>query len=156
MIAVCGAGEADTDLTTLAHEVGYSLARAGAIVVSGGLGGVMAATCAGAKRGGGTTVGIVPGADASVANAHVDVAIASGMAQGRNVVIIHSADAVVALPGAYGTLSEISLALNMGKAVVTLGDWCPIGGVEAVDTVEEGVQRALTYARQYREGTLTT
>lgn len=121
MIAVCGGSQADAATIQLAEAVGQALAQAGCIVVCGGLGGVMAAACRGAKRGGGTTVGIVPGTDTSAANAHVDIPIVSGMAQGRNVIIVHTADGVIALPGSYGTLSEVALALNMGKPVVALG-----------------------------------
>ncbi len=143
MIAVCGAGQADAQTAELAETVGYELARAGAVVVCGGLGGVMEKVCEGAKRGGGVTVGILPGTNPSAANAFVDIPIVTGMAQGRNAVIVHTADAVIALPGAFGTLSEIALAVNMGKPVVTVGSWWSIPEVKAYDTVGEAVVRIL-------------
>jgi len=143
MIAVCGAGQADAQTAELAETVGYELARAGAIVVCGGLGGVMEAACKGAKSGGGTTVGILPGADSGTANQYVDIPIVTGMAQGRNAVIVHTADGVIALPGSFGTLSEIALAANMGKPVVTVGKWWTIPEVKAFDTAGEAVVRIL-------------
>jgi len=139
MIAVCGGGEVDGQTAELAEQIGYELAQAGAVVVCGGLGGVMEKACEGAKRGGGTTVGILPGTDRRAANAFVDIPIVTGMAQGRNAVIVHTADAVIALPGAFGTLSEIALAVNMGKPVVTVGSWWTIPEVKAYDTAGEAV-----------------
>jgi uncharacterized protein (TIGR00725 family) len=139
IIAVCGGARIDPPTADLADAVGFALAQAGAIVVCGGLEGVMEKSCQGAKRGGGTTVGIVPGMDTRVANQYVDVPIATGMAHGRNAVIVHTADGVIALPGSYGTLSEVSLALNMGKPVVTVGSWCPIPGVTVYANADEAV-----------------
>lgn len=143
MIAVCGGGTADDATAALAEAVGYELARASAVVVCGGLGGVMEHACAGAKRGGGLTVGIVPGTQTRDANRFVDVPIASGMAVGRNAVIVQTADAVIALPGSYGTLSEIALALQAGKPVATIGTWCPIPGVIVYQTALEAVRETL-------------
>jgi len=143
MIAVCGGSQTDAATAELAEAVGYELACAGAIVVCGGLGGVMERACAGAKRGGGRTVGILPGTDSGPANAHVDIPIVTGMAQGRNAIIIHTADAVIALPGAFGTLSEIALAVNMGKPVVTVGSWWTIPEVKAYESATEAVSRIL-------------
>lgn len=143
MIAVCGGGEADAETMRLASEVGRELAARGALVISGGLGGVMSACCQGAHEAGGLTVGIVPGTNTSVANPDVDIAIASGMAEGRNVLIVHSADAIIALKGAYGTLSEISLGLAMRKPVAVVGDWCPIPGVVLFETPREAAAHAV-------------
>jgi len=128
----------------LASEVGRELAARGALVISGGLGGVMAACCQGAHDAGGLTVGIVPGTSTGIANQDVDIAIASGMAEGRNVLIVHSADAVIALKGAYGTLSEVSLGLAMCKPVAVVGDWCPIPGVTLCRTPREAVDHAFS------------
>jgi len=147
IIAVCGAGHADAETVALADAVGYELARAGAIVVCGGLGGVMESACAGAKRGGGLTVGIVPGPDIAAANPYVDVPIATGMEDGRNAIITHTAEAVIALRGSYGTLSEVALALKMGKPVCTLGDWCPIDSVVVYQTPVDAVQGTLALLR---------
>jgi uncharacterized protein (TIGR00725 family) len=152
MIAVCGAGSADPETMGLAEAVGYELARAGAIVVCGGLGGVMEGACAGAKRGGGLTVGILPGSQISAANPSVDVPIATGMEDGRNAIITHTAEAVIALRGSYGTLSEVALALKMGKPVCTIGDWCPIDNVTVYQTPLAAVQGTLAMLRARRTG----
>lgn len=125
MILVSGGGQADQKVEKLAEAVGEQLASRGAIVLTGGLGGVMEAASRGAKRAGGTTVGVVPGTQTDAANAHVDIPIASGMSHGRNMILVHTADGVIALPGAYGTLSEIALALVAGKPVVSLDSWRP-------------------------------
>lgn len=106
-----------------AEEVGQHLARGGATVVTGGLGGVMRAASRGARGAGGETVGILPGTDASEANEFVRVPIATGLGVVRNLVVVTSADAVVAVGGRHGTLSEIGLALRMGRHVVTLSSW---------------------------------
>ena len=107
----------------LAREVGEEVARRGALLVCGGRGGVMEAACQGAKAAGGTTVGILPGNDRSEANAYVDIPVVTGLGEARNAVVVRSADAVIAISGGYGTLSEIGLALKMGRPVVGLGTW---------------------------------
>jgi hypothetical protein len=139
MIAVCGGSQTDAPTAELAESVGYELAIAGAVLVCGGLGGVMEKACMGAKRGGGVTIGILPGTDSGAANSYVDIPIVTGMAQGRNAIIVHTADAVIALPGAFGTLSEIALAINMGKPVVTVGSWWTIPEVKAYESATEAV-----------------
>ena len=106
-----------------AEEVGSLLARGGATVVTGGLGGVMRAASRGAAAIGGQTIGILPGADASEANEYVRLPIATGLGVTRNLVVVTSADAVVAVGGRHGTLSEIGLALRIGRHVVTLSSW---------------------------------
>jgi uncharacterized protein (TIGR00725 family) len=106
-----------------AEEVGLTLARSGATVVTGGLGGVMRAASRGAASAGGSTIGILPGADASEANDYVSQAIPTGLGVMRNLVVVTSADAVLAIGGRHGTLSEIGLALRMGRHVVTLASW---------------------------------
>jgi uncharacterized protein (TIGR00725 family) len=98
----------------------------------------MEAACRGAKRAGGTTLGILPGLDRGQANPHVDVAVPTGLGEARNALIVRAADALVAVGGGYGTLSEIALALRGGKPVVGLGTW-DIDGVEAVASAEEAV-----------------
>ena len=106
-----------------AEEVGQHLARGGAVVITGGLGGVMRAASRGALMAGGETIGILPGADASEANEFVRTAIATGLGVARNLVVVTSADAVIAVGGRHGTLSEIGLALRMGRHVVGLSSW---------------------------------
>ncbi len=106
-----------------AEEVGQLLARGGAVVITGGLGGVMRAASRGAQAGGGSTIGILPGADPADANEFVSIPIATGLGVVRNLVVVTAADAVVAVGGRHGTLSEIGLALRMGRHVVALSSW---------------------------------
>ena len=146
-MAVVGPGDASPEARAQAEAVGAALAASGAVVVSGGLGGAMEAACKGAKGAGGTTVGILPGADRAAANRWVDVVVATGLGEARNAVVVRSADAVVAVGGGYGTLSEIALALKMGRPVVGLGTW-DIDGVESVATPAEAVRQALRRARK--------
>lgn len=122
-VAVIGPGTAGARALQEAYEVGAGVARAGAVLVCGGLGGVMEAACRGAKSAGGTTVGILPGESREAANPHVDFAIPTGMGEARNVIVVRAADAVVAVSGGFGTLSEIALALRLEKPVVGLGTW---------------------------------
>jgi hypothetical protein len=106
-----------------AEEVGQLLARGGAVVISGGLGGVMRAASRGAHGAGGATIGILPGSDPAEANEYVSIPIATGLGVVRNLVVVTAADAVVAVGGRHGTLSEIGLALRMGRHVVALSSW---------------------------------
>jgi uncharacterized protein (TIGR00725 family) len=122
-IAVVGPGEATDGELAAAETVGRGLAGQGAVVVCGGLGGVMAGACRGAKAAGGTTVGILPGNDRVAANEWVDVAVSTGLGEARNALVVRAADAVVAVGGGYGTLSEIALALKAGKPVIGLATW---------------------------------
>lgn len=122
--------------------MGRLLAERGAAVVCGGLGGTMEAACRGARSGGGTTIGLLPGFDRADANPYVDVAIPTGLGEARNALIVRAADAVIALGGGYGTLSEIALALRAGKRVVGVGTW-EIEGVVAVDGAQAAVAAAL-------------
>ena len=130
-----GAGEAPPERCDEAEEAGRELARHGAVVVCGGLGGVMEAACRGAKAEGGTTLGILPGSDRGEANPWVDVAVATGLGEMRNALVVHAADALVAVGGELGTLSEIALALKAGKPVVGVGTWDIPGVVPADDPV---------------------
>ncbi len=142
-VAVVGPGEAASDAALAAAEaVGSELARRGAVVVTGGLGGVMAAACRGARSAGGETLGILPGSDRSAANDWVSVAVATGMGELRNGLVVRAADAVVAVAGEYGTLSEIALALKLGRRVVGLGTW-EIRGVVAAEDPAQAVALAL-------------
>jgi uncharacterized protein (TIGR00725 family) len=126
-VAVIGSASCDSAVAALAREVGREIARRGAVLVCGGRGGVMEAACRGARDEGGTTVGILPGVERGGANPYVDVPIITGLGEARNAIVVRSADAVVAVSGGYGTLSEIGLALKMGRPVVGLGTW-ELGG----------------------------
>lgn len=112
------------------------------MLVCGGLEGVMEAACRGAKEAGGTTIGILPGTDRGAANPFVDVAVPTGLGEARNALVVRAADALVAVGGGYGTLSEIALALKAGKPVVGLGTW-DVDGVEAADSPEAAVETVL-------------
>ncbi len=155
-VAVSGGGEADDAACRLAEEVGMELARLGAVVVTGGLGGSMAAACRGAKSGGGTTIGILPSDDRADANAWVDVAVPTGLGEGRNALIVRAADAVVAVAGEFGTLSEIALALRLGKPVIGLGTWelardgQPVPAIVSAATAAEAAETAVAMATERR------
>ncbi|GIW04471.1 MAG: TIGR00725 family protein [Thermomicrobiales bacterium] len=125
-IALCGPGEATPDELAIAEQIGYFAGSRGAILICGGLEGAMAAACRGAKRAGGTTIGILPGYDPAMANPWVDIPICTGMGQARNVIIVASAGAVIAAGGGFGTLSEIALALRLGRPVVLVGGWSQV------------------------------
>jgi len=139
---VVGAGRATSEQAAGAEAVGRLLASRGAVLVCGGLGGVMEAACRGAKAEGGTTVGILPGPSRADANDYVDVAIATGLGEARNALVVRAADALVAVGGEYGTLSEIALALKAGTPVVGLGTW-DIDGIEQAGSPDEAVEAAL-------------
>jgi uncharacterized protein (TIGR00725 family) len=122
-ISVSGSGDAPPEANALAEEVGGLLAQAGAVVVCGGLGGVMEAVCKGARSAGGRTVGILPGTERADANPYVDIALPTGLGESRNALIARAADALIAIGGEFGTLSEIGFALKIGTPVVGLGTW---------------------------------
>jgi uncharacterized protein (TIGR00725 family) len=140
-VAVVGPGDATAEQLEQARAVGAGLAASGAIVITGGLGGVMAAASQGAAEGGGTTVGILPGDERSAANRWVQVAIATGLGELRNGLVVRASDAVIAIGGAYGTLSEVALALKTGVPVVGLSTW-EIDGIERAADPDEAVALA--------------
>ncbi len=148
-IAVIGASQASASEASVAERVGSELARAGALVICGGGPGVMAAASRGAAGAGGTVVGILPGDDRSRANQWVSIALATGVGELRNGLIVRACDAAVAIGGAYGTLSEIGLALAQGVPVVGLGTW-PIDGIEQHDDPVVAAERVLELARTRR------
>lgn len=138
-----GPSEADERECEHAHAVGAELARAGAIVITGGRGGVMEAASRGAAGAGGLTVGLLPGATREEANRWVTVALPTGLGELRNGLIVRAADAVIAIGGAYGTLSEIALALRARTPVVGLDTWA-IEGVRVADSPATAVALALS------------
>jgi len=139
---VVGPDDADAKQRAAAEEVGRLLAEAGAIVVTGGRGGVMEAASKGAREAGGTTLGILPGPDRREANEWVTVAVPTGMGEARNALVVRAADAVVAVGGAWGTLSEIAFARKTGKPVAALDSW-DLDGVDRFETAAEAVEAAL-------------
>jgi uncharacterized protein (TIGR00725 family) len=151
-----GPSECSARILDLAREVGMHIARRQAILICGGMGGVMEAAAAGAKEAGGITIGILPGNSASAANPYIDIPIVTDIGNARNVINVLTSQAIIAVHGAYGTLSEIALALKCGTPVVGLQTWKLIdpGGVatldiSAADTPEEAVDRALELIRHH-------
>jgi len=144
-VAVIGASQPTPEQERAAEEVGRGLGGAGAVVITGGGAGVMAAASRGARDAGAMVIGILPGTDRHAANEFVTLALATGLGDLRNGLIVRAADAVVAVGGAYGTLSEIGLALAAGVGVVGYDTWA-IDGVEPADTPAAAVTRALELA----------
>ncbi|MDQ6834989.1 MAG: TIGR00725 family protein [Actinomycetota bacterium] len=144
-VAVVGAAAPDDAQAQAAQEVGRRLAQAGAIVITGGGEGVMAAASRGAAQAGGMVIGILPGSDRAAANRWVSIALPTGLGELRNGLIVRAADALVAVGGAYGTLSEVALALATGVPVVGYDTWA-IPGIESGRTPTEAVSRALELA----------
>ncbi len=145
-IAVVGASRPSDVASEQAIAVGAAVAAAGATLVTGGLGGIMEAACRGARGRGGLTVGILPGTSKEDANPYVDCAVPTGLGDFRNYLVVAAADAVIALEGRFGTLSEIAMALTLGKRVVGLGAW-EIEGVRTARDPEDAVRLALEAAR---------
>jgi uncharacterized protein (TIGR00725 family) len=153
-VSVIGAGDAGPDELADAEAVGRELARAGAIVVCGGRGGVMEAACRGAAAEGGMSVGLLPDADRSQANPFLAVSLPTGMGELRNGLVARAGDAVIAIGGEFGTLSEIGFALKVGRPVVGLGTWelarggRPVEAIEVAAGPQDAVARALALARR--------
>jgi uncharacterized protein (TIGR00725 family) len=141
IIAVIGAGQCESSIYQLALEVGEEIAKRGAILVCGGLGGVMEAAAKGASMAGGLTVGILPGPSSNSANPYIKIPVATDMGQARNVIIAHTADGLVAVSGGAGTLSEIGHSLKLGKPVVGLKTIPNLRGVHYVDSAQEAITR---------------
>ncbi len=141
-VSVVGSGTAAGETYDLAWEVGRLVARRGGIVVCGGLGGVMEAAARGATENGGTAIGVLPDEDRGRANGYLSFSVATGMGQARNLAVVCSGDVVVAVGGEYGTLSELGLALKVGRPVVSLGSWDLGEHVAVVFSPEEAVGAA--------------
>jgi uncharacterized protein (TIGR00725 family) len=147
-IAVIGGGDgAGVEVLELAHKVGAEIGAHGATLICGGRGGVMEAAARGAFERGAHTIGILPGYDHGAANPHIEFAIATGMGEARNAAVIGSADAVVALAGEGGTLSEIGFALKLGRPTIALRAWPHIEGIEHAYEPDAAVGEALRMAR---------
>jgi uncharacterized protein (TIGR00725 family) len=153
-IAVIGKGAPDPELARLAEEVGRRVAEAGAVLVCGGMGGVMEAASRGASEAGGDVIGIVPTADTASANPYVTHAVATGIGHARNLAVVASADAVIAIGGEWGTLAEIGFARRLDRAVAALRSWTVSGagemeggpGIESVADAAAAVEFALAAA----------
>ena len=138
-VAVIGGGEANPEVAALAYEVGWELARRRAVVICGGLGGVMEAVARGVQEAGGVSIGILPDPDRHRANPYLTYTIPTNLGHARNVVIVHAADAVIAVDGSYGTISEAAITLKLGKPVVALRvDW-ELPGLSRAQSAEEAV-----------------
>ncbi|MGH7771229.1 MAG: TIGR00725 family protein [Candidatus Binatia bacterium] len=136
-VAVIGSSDANPELVALATEVGRIIASKGAVLICGGLGGIMEGAARGAKEKGGLTIGILPDYNKESANPFIDVALPTGLGHARNILVAASADVVVALPGSHGTRSEISIALQLRKPVIGVGAWGEILGVCQVSGIKE-------------------
>ncbi len=143
-IGIIGAGLCNDETYEVARTVGSLVASRGGLLYCGGLGGVMEAACRGAREAGGNTVGILPGSKASDANKFVTIPVVTGMSHARNVVLVRSCEALIAISGSHGTLSEIALGLKMWKPVIGLDTWPGIRDVHYVNTPEEAVEKAFS------------
>lgn len=156
-VAVIGGREVPEEIEELAEAVGRGVGVDGAILVCGGLEGVMAAACRGAKHSGGLTVGIIPGDDREDANPWVDVVVPTGVGEIRNALVVRAADVVVAVDGEYGTLSEIGYALKAGTPVVGIRTWelatphGPVDDIVVIDDPAEAVSTALRLGEKHRQ-----
>jgi uncharacterized protein (TIGR00725 family) len=149
-ITVVGGGRCDTQTASDAERVGAAIARGGGVLISGGLGGVMEAASRGARGAGGTTIGVLPGERAEDANEFVEIPIVTGMGQARNIVNVLSGEALVALTGEGGTLSEIAVALKSDIPIIAVNAWHGIDGVRVAETPEQAVDIAMELARARR------
>ena len=157
-ISVIGKGTPDPEAEELARDVGERLARVGAVVVCGGLGGVMEAASRGAASAGGTVIGIVPTTETADANPYCTHVVATGAGHARNLAVVSSGDAVIAVGGEWGTLSEIAFARALGRTVVALQSWTVSGpgameagpGIEVVSEPQVAIDLALRAAEQAR------
>ena len=156
IIAVIGGGRCSIEEALIAESVGRELARRGAIVICGGLGGIMESVCRGAAIENGITVGILPGDDPGVANRYVQIPIAAGTGYARNIAVVYSAQAVIALGGEYGTLTEIAFALKSGIPVIGLNTWSmsKFGqedtSIIRMDDAVEAVEKAISLAKRLK------
>jgi uncharacterized protein (TIGR00725 family) len=141
-IAVIGGTEVSAEIAALAREVGREVAARGAVLLCGGLGGVMAAAAQGAQAAGGVSLGILPDGDRSRANPFLTYTIATNLGHARNVLIAHSADALIAVDGSYGTVSEAAIALKLGKPVIALNAAWDLPGLQRAATPAEAVTLA--------------
>lgn len=149
VIGVIGVAEASDEEYNTAEQVGREIALRDAMLVCGGLGGVMEAACRGAKSEGGLTIGIIPGFSKSDANPYVDIPIITGMSHARNIIVVSSSDAIIAIGGSYGTLSEIAFALKLKIPLIGINTWEVSPDIKKAATPKEAVDLALRLARNH-------
>lgn len=142
LIGVIGASSCSAEIAKLAEAVGREIGKRGAVLICGGLGGVMEFAAKGAKEVGGLTIGILPGRSKEDANSYIDIPIVTGLGHARNIVIAHSADSLIAISGEHGTLSEIAIGLKLKKTVIGLNTW-DIEGVIRANTAAEAIEKAV-------------
>ncbi len=150
-VAVIGGGEVRAEVAALAREVGRQVARRGAVLLCGGLGGVMAAAAQGAQEAGGVSVGILPDGDRRRANPYLTYAVATNLGHARNMIIAHSADALIAVDGSFGTISEAAIALKLGKPVIALEVSWDLPGLRRASNPQEAVEMALAAMGKTRD-----
>lgn len=144
-VGVIGAGECSPEIYNQANELGYFIGKNNWVLFCGGMGGVMEGVAKGCYKAGGITVGILPGKEKDSANPFITLPIATGLGEGRNLLVVRASDVVVSIAGGYGTLSEIGLALKIGKKVVGLKTWPGIDGVDYVETPEQAIDMVTKY-----------
>ena len=155
IISVIGEGDTSPEVTPLAEQVGKELADRGITLLCGGGGGVMEAACRGAKTSGGITIGILPGSNPNEANAWIDIPVCTGLGNGRNVIVVKSGSAVIAIGGKYGTLSEIGHALSLNIPVIGLGTWAISKNrmldpsINVADNATDAVDKAVNAAHKH-------
>ncbi len=147
IIGVIGTSEASTEEYQTAEEIGREIARRKGILVCGGLGGVMEASCRGAKSEGGLTIGIIPGSSKKEANPYVDIPIVTGISEARNIIVVRSSNAIIAIGGSFGTLSEIAFALKLEIPVIGINTWEVSTNIKKATTPKEAVDLAFSLAR---------
>lgn len=147
IIGVIGTSEASNEEYKTAEEVGREIARRKGILVCGGLGGVMEASCRGAKSEGGLTIGIIPGSSKKEANPYVDIPIVTGISEARNIIVVRSSNAIIAIGGSFGTLSEIAFALKLEIPVIGINTWEVSTNIKKATTPKEAVDLAFSLAR---------
>ena len=144
-IGIIGAGKCSQEIYDQASELGYLIGKNDWVLFCGGLGGVMEGAAKGCYQSGGITVGILPGKEKNSANPFITLPIATGLGEGRNLLVVRASDVVVAIGGGYGTLSEIGLALKIGKPVIGLKTWPGIDGIDYVETPEKAIAIIVKY-----------
>jgi uncharacterized protein (TIGR00725 family) len=144
IIAVIGGSEVDQKDLTIAEEVGSLIAKKGAILITGGMGGVMHAASQGAKQADGLVIGILPTADRESANPYVDIPIITGLGEARNIIIARTCDCAIAVSGKYGTLSEIAYCMMFNKPVIGIHTWKIDAPIIHVESAQEAIDKAFT------------